>query len=173
MKDEAMIRQIQKGNTFLFDELVKKYYKKIYQYCYYHVHHKETALDITQEVFIKVYENIGRYTDRGKFKNYLYVIACNLCKNHYQKKKTCSLEEVSEIGTCEDIYQTENKIMVKQALLTLSKQEYEIVILRFYQDLRYRDIAKITGLSIPNVEYYIRIAIKKLKKYMEGDSNVK
>lgn len=168
-----MIRQIQKGNTFLFDRLVKKYYEKIYQYCYYHVNHKEIALDITQEVFIKAYENINRYTDRGKFKNYLYVIACNLCKNYYKKKKTCSLEEISEIATCEDIYQTENKIMVKQALLTLSEQEQEIVILRFYQDLKYRDIAKITGLSISNVEYYIRIAIKKLKKCMEGDSDAK
>lgn len=170
MKDEKIILEIQKGNTALFNELVKRHYEKIYQYCYYHVNHKETALDITQEVFIKVYENINRYTNRGKFKNYLYVIAGNLCKDFYKKRKSCSFESVSEIGDCEDIYQSENKIMVRQALSTLSEREYEIVILRFYQDLKYKDIAKITGVSISHVEYYLRTAIKKLKKYMEGDT---
>ena len=53
VKDEEIIREVQRGQTKLFEELVRKYYEKIYRYCYYHISNEHSALDITQEVFMK------------------------------------------------------------------------------------------------------------------------
>ena len=66
------------------------------------------------------------------------------------------------------IMDVENEIAVQQALHELSDKEKEIVILRFYQELKYRDIAEIMKIGIPHVEYYVKSAMKKMKKYMEG-----
>ncbi|WP_186279120.1 RNA polymerase sigma factor [Dorea formicigenerans] len=66
MKDEEIIREVQRGQTKLFEELVRKYYEKIYRYCYYHISNEHSALDITQEVFMKIYENIEIYENKGK-----------------------------------------------------------------------------------------------------------
>ena len=156
VKDEEIIREVQRGQTKLFEELVRKYYEKIYRYCYYHISNEHSALDITQEVFMKIYENIEIYENKGKFQNYLYVIAGNACKDYFKKKKIYSLE-------------AENKILVQQALESLTMEEREIIILRYYQDLKYKDISQITGASISRLEYYLNKSIKKLREYMERE----
>ena len=76
------------------------------------------------------YENIEIYENKGKFQNYLYVIAGNACKDYFKKKKIYSLEEVPEFGNENTILETENKILVQQALESLTMEEREIIILR-------------------------------------------
>ena len=169
VKDEEIIREVQRGQTKLFEELVRKYYEKIYRYCYYHISNEHSALDITQEVFMKIYENIEIYENKGKFQNYLYVIAGNACKDYFKKKKIYSLEEVPEFGNENTILETENKILVQQALKSLTMEEREIIILRYYQDLKYKDISQITGASISRLEYYLNKSIKKLREYMDRE----
>ena len=118
---------------------------------------------------MKIYENIEIYENKGKFQNYLYVIAGNACKDYFKKKKIYSLEEVPEFGNENTILETENKILVQQALESLTMEEREIIILRYYQDLKYKDISQITGASISRLEYYLNKSIKKLREYMERE----
>lgn len=168
MKDEKIIDKIQKGETELFDSIIRKYYQSIYRFCFYYLDNEQDSLDVTQDVFVKVYESLQNYDNKGKFKNYLYVIAKNKCKDILKKRTPISLAEIDLPLVRNPIMDVENEIAVQQALHELSDKEKEIVILRFYQELKYRDIAEIMKIGIPHVEYYVKSAMKKMKKYMEG-----
>ncbi|MGO5094089.1 RNA polymerase sigma factor [Clostridium sp. LCP25S3_F10] len=172
MEDSKLILEIKKGKIHLFHELIKKYYGKVYYYCYRHLNNKEAAQDLTQEVFMKVIKTMEGYKHYGKFENYLYVVAGNACKDFYKKESKYVLKEV-EIKTNsykeEEISKLENKVMIEEALNKLSKDQREIIILRFYQDLKIKDIAKIMNSGISITKYRLKKAIKLISESMKGD----
>lgn len=168
MDDTKLISEIKNGKMHLFDDLVKKYYEKVYYYCYRHVDNKQTAQDLTQEVFMKVIKSIGNYNHYGKFENYLYVIAGNICKDFYKKESHYILKEVEEGSSEEEISNLENKVMINEVLDNLSKEEREIIILRFYHDLKIRDIAKIMNSGVSITKYRLKKAMELISENMEG-----
>ena len=87
MSDFLLILQMKQGNEKAFDKFVRKYYAGILSYCRYHCMNQAEAEDLTQETFLRFMENIASYQHIGKAKNYLYVIAGNLCKNYAKKWK--------------------------------------------------------------------------------------
>ena len=93
MNDFLLILQMKQGNEKAFDKFVRKYYAEILSYCRYHCLDQAEAEDLTQETFLRFMENIASYHHIGKAKNYLYVIAGNLCKNHAKKWKAESVEQ--------------------------------------------------------------------------------
>ena len=93
MNDFLLILQMKQGNEKAFDKFVRKYYAEILSYCRYHCLDQAEAEDLTQETFLRFMENIASYQHIGKAKNYLYVIAGNLCKNYAKKWKAESLEQ--------------------------------------------------------------------------------
>ncbi|SHK28201.1 RNA polymerase sigma-70 factor, ECF subfamily [Clostridium cavendishii DSM 21758] len=168
MDDTKLILEIKNGKVHLFDELIKKYYEKVYYYCYRHLENKQAAQDLTQEVFMKVIKSIENYKHYGKFENYLYVIAGNLCKDFYKKESRYILKEVEEGTSEEEISRLEDKVMIKEVLNKLSKEEREIVILRFYHDLKIKDIAKIMNSGISITKYRLKKAMKIIGENMKG-----
>ena len=93
LNDFLLILQMKQGNEKAFDKFVRKYYAEILSYCRYHCLDQAEAEDLTQETFLRFMENIAFYQHIGKAKNYLYVIAGNLCKNYAKKWKAESLEQ--------------------------------------------------------------------------------
>lgn len=168
MEDAKLILEIKNGKTHFFDDLIKKYYEKVYYYCYRHVDNKQAAQDLTQEVFMKVIKSIGNYKHYGKFENYLYVIAGNICKDFYKKESHYILKEIEEGSSEEDISKLENKVMIKEILDKLPKKEREIIILRFYHDLKIKDIAKIMNSGVSITKYRLKKAMKLISENMEG-----
>lgn len=168
MRDTKVIQEIKDGEIYLFDNLIKKYYEKVYYYCYRHLDNMQAAQDLTQEVFMKVIKNIGNYKHYGKFENYLYVIAGNECKDFYKKESKYILKEVEEYSSEEEISKLENKIIVQEALDKLSKKEREIIILRFYQDLKIKDIAKIMNAGVSITKYRLKKAMNIIGENMKG-----
>ncbi|WP_035292922.1 RNA polymerase sigma factor [Clostridium sp. KNHs214] len=168
MGDTKVIQEIKDGKIYLFDNLIKKYYEKVYYYCYRHLDNMQAAQDLTQEVFMKVIKNIGNYKHYGKFENYLYVIAGNECKDFYKKESKYILKEVEEYSSEEEISKLENKIIVQEALDKLSKKEREIIILRFYQDLKIKDIAKIMNAGVSITKYRLKKAMNIISENMKG-----
>lgn len=156
MEDTRFIKQLKKGDqegiNFLFD----KYYDRVYGYCYRHVTHRETAQDLTQEVFLRVFRHIEDYRHYGKFENYLYVIAGNLCKDFYKKRRFYSLEDMELQVEEEGFEKSESALVVKEALERLPELEREIIYLRFYQDRKIKDIAKILNLKLSTVKYHLK-----------------
>lgn len=162
------------GDTDAFDVLVRKYYSAIYQFCYRRLNgDADTAADITQDVFLKLLENIHSVRMVGKFQNYLLTIAVNTCNNYFKRAKPIYTElEVLGIAddtdsSLEQIIQDENKMEVRKAIDTLPDYQKEVIILRFYYDLKIREIAKITKSSVPTVKSRLQQGLKKLRRYMD------
>lgn len=162
------------GDTDAFDVLVRKYYSAIYQFCYRRLNgDADTAADITQDVFLKLLENIHSVRMVGKFQNYLLTIAVNTCNNYFKRARPIYTElEVLDIAddtdsSLEQIIQDENKMEVRKAIDTLPDYQKEVIILRFYHDLKIREIAKITKSSVPTVKSRLQQGLKKLRRYMD------
>lgn len=161
-EDFIMMRKIKAGDVNAMSSFVKKYYSDIYRYCYRKVLEKETAEDITQEVFLNFCNHLESYTHRGKSKNYLYVIAGNLCKNHHRKRQMEYLEDLDTELQCNERYnQIENQISLEQALLRLPKEQREVLLLHYFQDLKLREVAQIMGTTLSLVKYRLARGIKK------------
>ena len=116
MEDTRFIKQLKKGDKEGINSLFDKYYDRVCGYCYRRVTHREAAQDITQEVFLRVFKHIEDYRHYGKFENYLYVVAGNLCKDFYKKKKFYPLDDL-ELQTEENGFaKIEQVLVIKDAL---------------------------------------------------------
>ncbi len=133
----------------------------------------DTAADITQDVFLKLLENIHAVRMVGKFQNYLLTIAANTCNNYFKKAKPIytdltTFDITDDTGSAlERAIQNENMIEVRKALHTLPDYQKEVIILRFYHELKIREIAKITESNIPTVKSRLRQGLQKIKRYLE------
>lgn len=176
-----MIRQIQEGDKEAFDVLVRKYYRDIYQFCYRRLHgDADAAADMTQDVFLKLLENVHRVRIVGKFRNYLLTIAVNTCNNDFKKAKPQYMDmEAVDIPDGKDtpderMLREEIQVKVQQAVDSLPDYQKEVVILRFYHELKIREIAAVTKTSVPTVKSRLRQGLRKLQRYLEdskgGDS---
>ena len=131
-----------------------------------------TAADITQEVFLKLLENIRSVRLLGKFQNYLLTIAVNTCSNYFKKAKPIYTDlESLEItdgtdSSFEKMIKDENKLEVRRAIDALPDYQKEVIILRFYHELKIREIAKITQTSVPTVKSRLQQGLKKLQRYL-------
>lgn len=169
MRDEYLIRCAQSGDKQALDKLVRRYYDKIYAFCYHHIGNPQTAEDICQDTFCSVLAHIEEYRHYDKFQNYLYVVAGNKCKDFYKKKKLIYVEAVIEDEeTAKESF--EDDFTLRELVQGLPKELQEVIILRFYQQLRYQDIAKIVHISTSLVKYRVKKATALLKEELERSS---
>jgi len=173
IEDFILVRKIQAGDKEAFDTLVHKYYHNIYQFCYRRLNgDADTAADITQDVFLKLLENIHAVRMLGKFQNYLLTIAVNTCSNYFKKAKPEYMdmetaEFTDESSTLDErLIQEENRMEVQRGINSLPDHQKEVIILRFYHDLKIREISVITKTSIPTVKSRLQQGLKKLQRYL-------
>ena len=83
MENTILLQQIKGGHPEAFKQLVDQYHHKVINTCYGFVHNKEDAEDIAQDTFIKAFNNLRKYDQGRSFKNWIYSIAANTCKNHF------------------------------------------------------------------------------------------
>ena len=153
MTDEELVVLYAEGNNAAFDILLNRYKSSIHSYIYFIVRNKELTEDIFQETFVKVIMTIkqGRYTENGKFKAWITRIAHNLIIDNFRQERcenTISNDEV-EI----DLF---NK--------HLPDNQREVLEMRYYQDLSFKEIADITGVSINTALGRMRYAILNMRR---------
>lgn len=171
--DEYLIRRGQAGDKDALEKLIRRYYDRIYSYCYHHVNDSRQAEDICQDTFCSMLEHLEQYRHYDKFPNYLYVIAGNKCRDFYKRKKPLYLEELSEReakGGMEGEAQAvefEDRLAVRELVRSLPRELEEVIILRFYQDLRYQDIGKILQISTSLAKYRVKKAVGLLREKSE------
>ena len=119
-------------------------YDKIYRYCYFKVHNREMAEDITQETFLRFLEH-SDYADAGKSMQYLYTIAHNLCIDEYRRQKTAALDDDMIDGHTED--NMINCLSVRIALSQLEEADRELLLLRYVNEVPVSVICKLYGIS--------------------------
>ena len=123
---------------------INEQYDKIYRYCYFRVKNQHLAEDLTQETFLRFFES-SSYKDAGRPLAYLYTIARNLCIEEFRRVPTEELkEEIVQAGFEEEVIEKQN---LRQAMETLTKEEQELLLLRYVNDVAFADLCRLYGKS--------------------------
>lgn len=163
MTEKKLRREILDGGREAVREMIEENYEAVYRYCYYRLGDRAAAQDAAQEVFLKFLSSLPEYQERGKLRNYLYVIAGNTVKDMFRKKRETAFGEPVK----EQYEGMEEQVHVRLALQRLSEEERELVVLRYYQELRLKDIARIVGMPVSNVRYRLKKAERKLEEVLK------
>ncbi|WP_329885958.1 RNA polymerase sigma factor [Pseudoramibacter faecis] len=168
--DFILIQRMRHGDNAAFDLFINKYYADILRYCLHHCCDKETAKDLTQETFMKFFERFSKYTHKGKAKNYLYVIASNKYRDHYKKMKEQPFNSESLTVLLEQEAQPPDDlnlaITIHEYLRKLPDEFTEVLVLRYYQDLKLSEIAEILDIGQPLVKYRLKRGKEILEKML-------
>ncbi len=171
--DFWLIQKMRHGDENAFNVFVHKHYPAILKYCHYHCPDLSYSEDITQETFLRFFERLSEYRYIGKTRNYLYVIAGNLCKDYGRKRKESFLEEqAQEAQSLTKPPETEmilNKVSVEAALGSLPDELREVIVLRYFYDLKLTEIAGILRISLPLVKYRMGAGKKRLRQLLKED----
>lgn len=177
ISDEELMRQIKYGEKTALDTLVRRYHNPIHAYIVRMGLEYHTAGDIVQEVFIKLIRNIECYEQSRPFKPWLYTIASNTFKDYFKKayvQRDVLASDMTEIMTRtdspEDIFMLEqDRELVRAALRSLSEIHREVVVLRYYQDLKLDEISLVLSIPLGTVKSRLSNALHNLQKLlMEG-----
>jgi RNA polymerase sigma-70 factor (ECF subfamily) len=182
MADEALVELYAQGNNSAFDVLLNRYEKSIHSYIFYIVRNQDLTEDIFQDTFLKVIMTIkqGRYTDNGKFKAWITRIAHNLIIDNFRQERnenTLSNDEVevdllNDMKLCESniedaMIQEQVYLDVKRLVKHLPDNQREVLEMRYYQDMSFKEIADTTGVSINTALGRMRYAILNMRRMAE------
>ena len=173
--------EFQGGSKSAFEALMQNYYPRLLNFIYRFVGSKESAEDLTQEVFLRVYKYGPRYKPRSKFQTWLYTIAKNICLNELRRNRDLfsSLDEPATAGNedvqkqiadpqsstaDEELILKERATMIRQAINELPENQRLAVILRRYDSFSYAEIAETIGVSDKAVKSLLSRAKVNLRR---------
>jgi RNA polymerase sigma-70 factor (ECF subfamily) len=160
--DTQLVQRVQQGESQAFGELVKRYQSFVFRQAYAYLRDNESAKDAAQEVFVKAYEGLPYLSNTLIFKSWLYQICKNHCLNLLRRKK---IEYEYELNANSN--NSQNDIALEnllQRLIDSLEEDYrEVIILRYYQQLKYEEIAVILGIPQSSVKIRLFRARKALK----------
>ena len=165
---EELIKKAQNGDTEAFGEIYDYYVDNIYKYIFFKVD-KAEALDLTENVFLKAWENLKRYRKMKNkyFSSWLYRIAHNMVVDFYRMRKEC----VSINYSIPDEQRMNNPVVLTQQSLSqesLKKKYQQVILLKYINELDNREIARIMRRSEGNVRILKFRALKSLRQIMES-----
>ena len=151
---------------------IKEQYDKIYRYCYFKMYDDQIAQDITQETFLRFCKQ-GLNLGSDKELPYLYTIAKNLCIDHFRRRTTESLEEITEEVIDDPTEDLISNLTLRMTISKLPEDEQELFFFRYVNAISVTAICKITGLSRFAVYRKLSKSLKWLKEELlkEGFSN--
>ncbi|MEZ5014090.1 MAG: sigma-70 family RNA polymerase sigma factor [Chitinophagales bacterium] len=180
--DNKLVQLYLAGDESAFAELVNRHKDRIYTYIYLFVRDTYLAEDLLQETFIKVVDKLrtGKYQEQNKFLPWVSRMAYNLCIDYYRRDKRMpkvttrdgfdifSVLKFSD-GSAEDrMIEDQFATKVRRILDELPAEQKEVVILRHYMDMNFREIAEMTGVSINTALGRMRYALINLRKLIEA-----
>ena len=178
--DEELALLYVEGDNRAFDELLTRNQQKLYNYIMFVVRDPEVADDVFQDTFVKVITKLqeGKYTDSGKFSFWLTRIAHNIILDSYRQQKSEHIVDVSEDNDLSKLrsddlmdINRENEYVNEQVLNdvrhlmdALPAPQREVVYMRYYQQLSFKEIAETTGVSINTSLGRMRYALINLRR---------
>lgn len=147
---------------------IEEQYDKIYRYCYFKLHDKQLAQDITQETFLRFYRQ-DLSLDHGKELPYLYTIAKNLCVDEFRKKPIKSIENIAQVAAYDSLEEWINQLILKSTLEKLPIEEQELLFLRYVNEAPVASICKIMGMSRFAVYRRLSKSLKWLKEELKKE----
>ncbi|WP_426092089.1 RNA polymerase sigma factor [Flavobacterium sp. DSR3-2] len=181
LPDASLVKEYVAGNEDALAKLIKRHEGKIYGFIYSKIPDRDITNDIFQDTFIKVIKTLksNSYNEEGKFLPWVMRISHNLVVDHYRKTKKMPMfretEEFSIFSIMSDNSLTiENKIISEQVQMDLQKlieglpaDQKEVLVMRMYQDMSFKEISEITGVSINTALGRMRYALMNLRKVID------
>ncbi|MBX4197732.1 RNA polymerase sigma factor [Candidatus Parcubacteria bacterium] len=169
--EKELIEMSQRGNSEAFGRIYDRHVKTIYDFIFYKTRHRETAEDITSQTFFKALKNISSVDADRSILSWLYKIAHNSVLDHYRTTRhqddiddcydlSDDTDVVGELDNAEEVER------VKKYLHALTPLERDIVIMRVWQELSYKEIADIIGKTEANSKMIFSRTLKKLRTLM-------
>ena len=180
--DDMLVARYSEGDNKAFDELMARYQSKIYNYILFTVRNQEVAEDLFQETFMKAIVTIqqGRYTADGRFGAWITRIAHNLVIDAFRTERSentisndeCEVDLLNDADLCDDnvemqMVNDQTLADVQRLVNALPANQREVVYMRYYQDLSFKEIAEITGVSINTALGRIRYALLNMRRMAE------
>lgn len=170
---DRLVEQSQAGSKKAFEKLYHAYVRALYKYVYFKVHEDDVE-DIVETVFIKVWENLGKYKKRDTtFGAWLFRIAHNLVVDHYRTHRAIEpidslmIEDTNRLNRPEVLAENAlSNVALKGAIFKLNDKYKQVVVLKHVNGLTYEEIAKITGRTESNVRLLNFRALAELKKIL-------
>jgi RNA polymerase sigma-70 factor (ECF subfamily) len=179
-EDIAKIEEYLGGDSRAFESLFDKYRERVYRLAFRFVHHKEDALEVAQDVFLRVVQNLGSFKTDSKFYTWLYRITANRAIDFMRQKKARHTEvveastieaegrlptaRVAELSPLETASEHELEENLARAVESLSEKHRTVFLLHAMENLSYKEIAQVMGSSIGTVMSRLFYARKKLQE---------
>jgi len=180
LSDSMLLAAYHQGNANAFEVLINRHKDRVYTSILFLVKDKYLAEDLFQDVFIKIVDTIqgGRYNDEGKFLSWAMRIAHNLCVDHFRKVKRSPIIRTADgsdvfdwIGNREEspeyhMMKRQSYDRVRRMLDLLPEEQKEVIVLRHYGNLSFKEIASLTNCSINTALGRMRYGLINLRKMM-------
>ena len=182
LSDDRLLTLFEQGVNEAFDELLNRYKEKLYTYIYVLVQTREMAEDIFQDTFTRVIVTIKqkRYNEKGRFQGFLYRVARNLIVDNYRQEQNAQFVNPTEAGydifnnreLCSPSFEEEISGQqtiedVRRLVGYLPESQREIIVMRFYRGMSFKEIADIKKISINTALGRVRYAILNMRKMAE------
>ena len=180
--DDQLITLYVDGKNEAFDELLERHKDRVFMYIYHSVKNEELANDLFQDTFVKAITTIkqGRYVENGHFAAWVTRIAHNLIIDYYRQVKNENLQstddtdvnilnrkELSESTIEENLVTSQIHSDVRRLIRTLPESQREVLVMRYYKNMSFKDIADTTGVSINTALGRMRYAILNMRRIAE------
>jgi len=181
ISDYELIQRFIKGEQPCFDQLIKRHKNKVFAYISLYIRDQALAEDLFQDTFMKVIQSVraGKYQDNGKFISWVMRIAHNLIIDHFRRTKQMNTvsnddyesdlfnsKKFAEANVEDDMIRRQIQKDVRKMITMLPDDQREVVILRHYAGLSFKEIAEITDVSINTALGRMRYALINMRKLM-------
>ncbi|MCM1518682.1 MAG: sigma-70 family RNA polymerase sigma factor [Pseudoflavonifractor sp.] len=185
LTDDQLVAAYAGGNNEAFDTLLRRHQQRVFNYILHVVKDKDLANDIFQETFVKAITTIkqGRYTENGKFGAWISRIAHNLIIDYYRQEKaenhvSCDDDSVDMLNrrdlcdeNIEDFLVTEQiHTDIKRIIKALPKNQREVLVMRYYRNMSFKEIAEATKVSINTALGRMRYAILNMRRIAQENN---
>jgi len=166
VEDPDLIARTKRGKVEAYNILVSRWERRVFNYLLRLVGDREDAMDLSQEVFLKAYQNLGKLEDTARFGPWLFRIAHNEAFSHLRKKRP---EVEWEPGLTEQVSRPrleplELALAVQRALTRLSEDQREAIVLKVYQGFKFEEMAEVLGCPVSTVKSRVYSALDVLKE---------
>ncbi len=180
LPDNKLVKLYLSGNEDALGELVNRHKDRIYTYIFMFVRDTYLAEDLLQETFIKVIDKLrtGKYQEQNKFLPWISRVAYNLCVDYYRREKRLpkvitrdgfdifSVLKFSDASIEDKMIEDQTVAKVRSLIDQLPEEQKEVLILRHYSDMSFKEISELTGVSINTALGRMRYALINLRKLM-------
>jgi RNA polymerase sigma factor (sigma-70 family) len=182
ISDYELIQRFVKGEESCFEELIHRHKSKVFAYISLYIRDQALSEDIFQDTFLKVFQSVksGRYYDNGKFISWVMRISHNLIIDHFRRIKQMNTvsndnyesdlfnsKKFAENNIEDDMINHQVKKDIRKMITHLPDDQKEVIILRHYAGLSFKEIAEITDVSINTALGRMRYALINLRKIMD------